>query len=109
MHEVALDWCARPIASTMGPWHFRHASSAIRRLWGLIPMGSGNEPVVKASECQKPFDALLAYLATMPGGVWQSLQLATTWWLDFAQPSYCSCMTWQFAQAAASFDRYEAP
>ena len=35
----------------------------------------------------------------------QSLPVATEWWLDFIQPSYCACMTWQFAQAAGSFVR----
>jgi len=46
----------------------RQARSVISRLCGLIWMGSWNRPDVKANECQKPFDALLAYLAKKPLG-----------------------------------------
>ena len=31
--------------------------------------GLGNRPVVKAKECQKPFEALATYLAKKPAGV----------------------------------------
>ena len=61
----------------MASWHLRQARSAISRLCGLIRNGSGKRPVVNANECQKPFDALVMYLGMSPGGVWQSLQVAT--------------------------------
>ena len=39
--------------------------------WVRAPIlkGSGKRPVVKAKECQKPFDALAAYLPKKVGGV----------------------------------------
>ena len=73
------------MASTISEWHLRHAAWAIRRLRGVICMGSGNQPVVKAKECQKPFDAFVTYLPTMLCGVWQSLQVATARWLEASQ------------------------
>jgi len=48
-------------------------------------------------------------LPTMLCGVWQSLQVATEWWLDFIQASYCACITWQLAHAAGLLVRYEYP
>ena len=45
----------------------------------------------------------------MPWGTWQSLQTATERWLPFSQPSYCSFITWQFAQARASLVMYDQP
>jgi hypothetical protein len=58
--------------------------------------------VVKKNECQKPFDALVAYLPMKFTGVWQLLQVATERWDDLSQPSNCSRITWQLAQAAGS-------
>jgi hypothetical protein len=46
--------------------------------------------------------ALVPYLGSRPGGVWQSLQVAKRPWLDLVHPSSCGRITWQFAQAAAS-------
>jgi hypothetical protein len=62
--------------------------------WLRAPIlrGSGNRQVVKAKECQKPFEALAVYLAKRPGGVWQSLQTAAVRWLALIHPSYYSRM-----------------
>jgi hypothetical protein len=35
-------------------------------------------------------------------GEWQSLQVATAWWLPLRHASKWSCITWQLAQAAGS-------
>ena len=80
-----------------------------RRGWPLMRIGSWKRPVVKASEWWKPLSALVAYLGMKPCGVWQSLHTATARWLDLIHASYCSCITWQLAQAAESWVRYEAP
>ena len=72
-------------------------------------IGSGNVPVVKVERVPEAVARLGAYLPTKPCGVWQSLQIATARWLAFSQPSYCSFMTWQLAQAAGSLVRYEPP
>jgi hypothetical protein len=39
--------------------------------------GSGKRPVVNASEWLNPLIALTVYFGIRPGGVWQSLQVAT--------------------------------
>ena len=45
---------------------------------------------------------LVAYLPMKFAGVWQLLQVATARCDDLSQPSNCSRMTWQLAQAAGS-------
>src|SRR3972149_7260965 len=97
------------MASTISAWHFRHAPSVTRWFRSVIWMGSGNPPRVNAYECQNPFSPFVRYLGPRPWGVWQSLQTATAWWLDFVHASYCSFITWQLAHAAGSSVRYAAP
>ena len=58
---------------------------------------------------QNPFDAFVAYFPRNECGVWQSLHAATARWLDFSHAVKCSLMMWQFAHAAGSFVRYDAP
>ncbi len=106
MHESSRpSRVTRSMSWTTSAWHFRQAFSVTRWFLPVIWIGSGNRPDVKAKECQKPFEAFVAYLATKPGGVWQSLHVATARWLPRDQPSSCSVITWQFAQAFGSFDR----
>jgi hypothetical protein len=71
--------------------------------------GLVKRPVVNANECQNPLRALVVYFGSTACGVWQSLHPATARWLEAIQPSYCSRMMWQFAHAAGSFVRYDAP
>ena len=49
----------------------------------------------------------MAYLPAKLCGVWQSLQVATEWWLDLSQPLYWSFIMWQFAHDEGSLLRYE--
>jgi hypothetical protein len=39
--------------------------------------------------------------------MWQSLHVATAWWLPWSQPSYCGCMMWQLAQDSDRVLKYE--
>ena len=78
---------------------------AVRFDLNIVLVAAGGEK----NECQKPLDALVAYLPMKFAGVWQLLQVATARCDDLSQPSYCSCMTWQLAQAAGSSVRYDQP
>src|SRR5690606_26523901 len=97
------------MAAVTSGWQYRQASSVTARLWSLMRMGSGKSPVVKAKECQNPFDAFVRYFPTRSCGVWQSSQTATALWLDFTHEAKWASITWQFAHAAGSFVRYDAP
>ena len=56
------------MASTIAAWHLLHELWVTRWLRGVIWIGSGKRPVVKASEWLKPFKALVKYLGRNPGG-----------------------------------------
>lgn len=79
------------------------------RLRAVIRIGSTKSPVVNAYEWLKPLTALTQYLASPPGGAWQSLHVAAAWWLDLRHAAKCSSITWQFAHAAGSLPRYAVP
>jgi len=57
------------MASTISAWHLRQACSVTSRLRAVMPRGSWNLPVVKASEWLNPLMALVVYFPTSPGGV----------------------------------------
>lgn len=97
------------MAAIIASWQPRHAFSVMRRFLSVGRIGSGNRPVVNATEWLKPLRAFVKYFGTSPCGVWQSLQVATALWLLFSHPSYWSFMMWQFAHAAGSSTRYEPP
>src|SRR5262245_47604532 len=78
-------------------------------LRGLIRIGSWKSCSVKPLECQKPLRAFGSHLPRKSCGVWQSLQVATAWWLDFCQLSRWSFMTWQLAQPRGSLLKYDPP
>ncbi len=76
MHEsCSVDGCS--IASTIGWWQLRQAFSVTPWFISVILSGSGNRPVVNATEWLNPLIAFTVYFETSPGGVWQSLQTAT--------------------------------
>jgi hypothetical protein len=70
-----------------------------------VGKGAGGE----VERVPEAVEGLRRVLADQTRGVWQLLQTATLRWLERCQPSYCSCITWQLAQAAGSSVRYEAP
>ena len=81
---------------------FRHAPAAFLDLDRVVKFAGGERERMK-----KAVLGFREIFRNEPGGVWQSLQVATERWLDFIQPSRWSCMTWQLAQALGSFPRYE--
>src|SRR5512140_575946 len=110
MQDGASGPCPnRSTAAPTASWQLRPASSVIRLLRVVMRIGSGKFRGVKWNECRKPLPVFAAYCPASACGVWQSLHDAAWWWLDETQPEYCSCITWQFAQARGSFVRYEYP